>query len=266
MIVPSAGAARTRILGMPVDSLTLEEAVAAVARMIAQGGTHRVSVVNANKLWLMRRNAELRHAVESSDLVVPEWAIVWAGACLGHALAGHVAGITLLQRLLDEGPRRAWSFFFLGARPSVVETMVERLTSRYAGLRVVGWQHGYFRPDEEPAVLDRMRAANPDVLAVALGSPRQELWLARHAKAVGARVALGVGGTFDVLSGHKPDAPAWARGRGLEWLHRLWLDPRNLWKRYLITNTWFVGQVALEWGRLRLGRSTSERPATGRSS
>jgi N-acetylglucosaminyldiphosphoundecaprenol N-acetyl-beta-D-mannosaminyltransferase len=235
------------VLGHPVDSLTLDEAVDAVDAFVRSARPHRIAVVNAHKFWLMERYPALRRVVHGADLILPEWAVVWAAARLGRPLRGHVAGITLVDRLIAVAPARGWSFYFLGAAPDVIAAMVERLRVARPGLQVAGWHHGYYAPEDEPVVVEAVRRTGPDILVVALGSPRQELWIAAHGPRTGARVAIGVGGSFDVLSGRKRDAPAWMRGRGLEWLYRLWLDPRRLWRRYLVTNTWFVWRVLRAW-------------------
>jgi len=244
---------RVTFLGSSVDSLTADQAVEAVDRYVGSGGVHVITVTNANKLWLLRHDDRLRAAYERSDLIVPEWAVVWGAARLGTRLRGMVAGISLLRRLLDEAPARGWSVFFLGAKPDVVRDLVERVRVRLPGLRIAGWRDGYFPQADDAAVADTIRQAAPDVLFVAMGSPRQEQWIARFAATARAKVSLGVGGSFDVLAGRKPDTPSWLRGTGFEWLFRLLLNPRGLWKRYLVTNTWFVWSVMREKARLQRG-------------
>jgi N-acetylglucosaminyldiphosphoundecaprenol N-acetyl-beta-D-mannosaminyltransferase len=168
-----------------------------------------------------------------------------------------VLGISLFRRLLEVAPEKGWSVYLLGAKPEVVAALVERLRRERPGLRIAGHRHGFMSAEEESAVVAEIARARPDLLFVAMGSPRQEYWLEQFGAATGARVTLGVGGSFDVLAGVKRDTPDWARGRGLEWLYRLWLDPRNLWKRYLITNSWFLWRVFSE----RLRRALARVPA-----
>ncbi len=249
-------AVRVEVLGTPVDAVTMEGAVAWAAGAIEGGSRCRILVTNANKAWLARGDARLRAILEGAELVIPEWATVWAARRLRRPTLHHVGGITLMVRLLEEAERRGWSAYFLGARPEVVGALVERLRRERPGLRIAGHHHGYLDADLDRAVRRDIAAARPDLLFVAMGSPLQEYWIDGAWAEIGAAVALGVGGSFDVLAGLKKDAPRWARGRGLEWLYRLAQDPRRYWRRYLVTNTWFVSAVlaerireALRWWR-----------------
>jgi N-acetylglucosaminyldiphosphoundecaprenol N-acetyl-beta-D-mannosaminyltransferase len=244
---------RTRVLGVPVHALTLDEAVGAAAAAIGAAAPLRVAVVNANKAWLARRDAAVRELLEQAELVIPEYATAWAARRLGVPGVHHIGGITLMVRLLEEAAARRWGVYLLGARPGVVAALRARLEAAEPPVRVIGHHHGYL--DEAAAAHVRAVLAErvPDVLFVAMGSPLQERFMATLDPAA-VRVVVGVGGSFDVLAGHKQDAPAWARGRGLEWLVRLIQDPRRLWRRYLVTNTWFVWQVARTRLRQRPGR------------
>ncbi len=175
--------------------------------------------------------------------------MVWAARRLGRPPLHHVGGITLMVRLLDEAERRGWSVYFLGAGAAVAAAMVDRLRRERPALWIAGHHHGYLDGELDGHVRRDVAERRPDLLFVAMGSPRQEHWIADAWAEIGARAALGVGGSFDVLAGLKKDAPAWARGRGLEWIYRLAQDPRRYLPRYLVTNTWFVASVAAE--RLR---------------
>ncbi len=234
---------RIQFLGAPVDNLSMLEAVAVVREFISEGRPRQIVPINASKLWQMPRNPRLAAIIEASDLVVPEWAVVWGAGVLGTPLKAHIGGIMLLDTLLPVAAREGFPTYFLGAKPDVNRMLVARLTRVYPELRIAGAHHGYFTPDEESAVISSIRDARPALLFVAMGTPRQEYWISQSKSELGVPVSMGVGGSFDVLAGIKKDAPNWARGRGLEWLVRLAHDPRNLWKRYLITNPWFVYQV-----------------------
>jgi N-acetylglucosaminyldiphosphoundecaprenol N-acetyl-beta-D-mannosaminyltransferase len=238
-------AARPRVLGLPVDALTMERAVERVAAAVTSGRLNRVMVTNANKAWLAHRDPELRGLMEAADLVVAEYATAWAARRLGVAGVDHIGGLTLMMRLLAEAPLRGWRVYLLGAEAAVVDALAARLRARAPRLQIVGVHHGYFDDGSADVVRASLRAARPDLLFVAMGSPRQERFIAGLDDAH-AGVAIGVGGSFDVLAGRKRDAPRWMRGRGLEWLYRLGQDPRRLWRRYLVTNAWFAFGVARE--------------------
>jgi N-acetylglucosaminyldiphosphoundecaprenol N-acetyl-beta-D-mannosaminyltransferase len=237
-------AQRIDFLGCPVDTLNIPQVLEWIRRASQEGKPRRIAVLNANKLHLMRCDPKLSEIVQAADLVVPEWAVVWGARRLGLGTLQFCAGIEISKALIPFAAKAGLRMFFLGASPEVVHALVERLTLTQPELVIAGYHHGYLR---DKAALDRARSmiseAHPHVLLVAMGSPAQEYWIHDHAQPLGVPVSIGVGGTFDVLSGRKKDTPNWARGRGLEWLYRTVLSPRTHAKRYLITNPWFVWQV-----------------------
>lgn len=235
---------RVHIAGVPVDRVTMDQAVDRVVRATREGWPCPVLVTNANKAWLAARDPALRGMLDQAGLAVPEWAMAWAARRLGIDGVHHVGGITLMERLLEAAEERGLSVYLLGSSAEVVEALAARLGRERPALPVVGRHHGYLDDEGWERVVAEIGEARPDLLFVAMGSPLQEQRIAELARRLPTlRVAMGVGGSFDVLSGRKKDAPAWARGRGLEWLYRLAQDPRRLWRRYLVTNGWFVGAV-----------------------
>lgn len=136
--------------------------------------------------------------------------------------------------------REGYGVYLLGAKQEALDAATGELQRRYPALRVAGTRHGYFGPDEEPQVVREVADAKPEILFVALPSPRKELFLIEHATELGAGFAMGVGGSIDVLAGIQPRAPLWMQRAGLEWLHRLLRDPSGMWRRYLVTNSRFV--------------------------
>ncbi len=243
---PPADPPRTRVLGMPVDGVTLDDAVEIVDRAVRDRRPLRIAVLNANKCWLATRDSTLRDFIRSADLVVPETAVVWAARALGRRTLSAVWGIVLTRRLLREAARRGWSVYLLGAREEVVDVLAAELQHDLSDLRLAGHHHGYLDDISEARVRRDLRALRPDLLLVGMGSPLQERFLASLGPADGLTVGLGVGGSFDVLSGFKRDAPSWIRGTGTEWLFRLIQDPPNLWRRYAVVNPWFVWAVLRE--------------------
>ncbi len=232
---------RTNILGYPVDSLTMDETVQKVDEFIASGKPHQVTVINANKLYLADKYAELSEILRTSDLIIPEQAIVIAGNLLKRRLKERVSGVELMGRLLEEAPEKGYRIFFMGAKPEVVERLVEVCYEKYKGINIVGYSDGYFGDDGEATVLEKIQSAKPDILFVALGSPKQEFWIRKHYQTLRVPFCIGVGGSFDVHAGYKKSAPEWMRC-GLEWIYRLMQD-RRLCKRYFITNTVLLGKV-----------------------
>ena len=140
-----------------------------------------------------------------------------------------------------------WTFDNLGARDEAVRGVVERFSRAHPGLRVAGWRNGYCESSETAAVADQIRRSGADVLFVAMGSPAQEYWIAANLERTRVRFAMGVGGSFDHLSGRRQRAPRWMQRAGLEWLYRLLREPRRLWRRYLLGNAQFIRLVIRQW-------------------
>jgi N-acetylglucosaminyldiphosphoundecaprenol N-acetyl-beta-D-mannosaminyltransferase len=237
--------ARTQLLGYPVDSLNIRDAVSVVDTFVRKGGIHHIVAINANKLWLAEQVPALKKIVREAELVIPEYAAVWGCRFLGKPLKAHVGGIMLLKALLPWLESEQLPTYFLGAKPMVLERMKAKIRAMHPHLVIAGMRSGYFDTDQEREIIDEINRSKAAILFVAMGTPRQELWIERHRHDLAVRVVMGVGGSFDVLAGVKKDAPSWIRHGG-EWLYRLIQDPKNLWKRYLTTNPWFVYRVLRE--------------------
>ena len=243
------------ILGVPVAPATMDEAVDWVDEAVRERRRLHVGVVNAAKIVNMRRDPELRNDVLSSDVVFADgMSVVWASRLLGCPLPERVTGIDLMHRILERGQAHGYRVYLLGATRDVAETAAARMRERYPGVAVVGHQHGYFADREEEAVAAAIVAARPDVLFVAMTSPRKERFLARWSARLGVPVCHGVGGSLDVLAGKVERAPERWQRLGLEWLYRVKQEPRRLWRRYLVTNLIFLGLLLRELARRAFGR------------
>ena len=231
------------LLGCPVAACAPSCALEWMVSAVEQRRPTYVVTLNAQYLWQMARDAAFREYVLSAGLIVPEYAIVWAARRLGTPGLEHIGGITLLREFLDVASRKGFRVYLLGAKTEVVATLAEQLRRRHGPGFVAGWHDGYLSPADEEEVGREVRQLRPDAVFVAMGLPRQDWWIRKHGSALGVPLCMGVGGSFDVLAGLKPDAPLWARGRGLEWLYRIYLDPRAYLRRYMTVNAWFVLQV-----------------------
>src|ERR1700683_1556442 len=241
---PRVGGPRSGLPGTPIDPLTMDRAVRRCGDAIEAGDYLSFGMVNAAKAVAMRRNEPLRLAVSGCDIVLADGqAVVWASTLLGAPLPERVAGIDLFTELLGLGSRCGYRVYFLGARAEVLQAMLAEVAVRYPGLKVAGSRDGYFSEEEEPAVAGEIRRAGADLLFIGMSSPRKELFQARWGAATGARVAHGVGGSFDILAGATRRAPVWWQRHGLEWLYRAIQEPVRLGRRYLTTNLAFVGLV-----------------------
>ena len=212
-----------RILGLPLHCVTMTEAVDRVATFIDSGRPHLVVTLGTEMVMCARHDGAFREVAASADLLVPDSVgVVWAARRQGFTV-GRVTGIDMVGELAARGAREGWRFFFLGGKPGVAEEAAAVLAARNPGLVVAGCRDGYFK-DDGP-VIESVRAARPDILLAALGSPRQEVWCRTHAEALGVPVSVGVGGSFDVLAGRVVRAPAWMQRCGMEWLYRLVSQP-----------------------------------------
>jgi N-acetylglucosaminyldiphosphoundecaprenol N-acetyl-beta-D-mannosaminyltransferase len=245
---------RVEFLGCPVDNLSMEDAVLELEHYIEAGSPHQIAVINANKLWRMEQDASLSNAVRRASLFIPEKAVVIGSRLLGLEVRHHVGGIMLLKAFLPRAEEKGYRLYFLGAENEIIAAMVSNLRRIYPNLQIVGWHHGYFSSDDDLAINQEIIQLRPDALFVALGSPKQEFWISEHMEKLRVPVCMGVGGSFDVLAGIKQDAPAWIRALAMEWLFRLAQDPKNLWRRYLITMPWLLKRVLSQWTRKILPR------------
>lgn len=236
---------RVTIAGIGVDNLTEDETLAQIERLIVEGDSHYMAVVNAAKIVLASRDASLRQILAQADIVTADgMSVVWASRLLGRSIKERVTGIDMFERLVAQAAESGRSVFFLGAHEHAVRALVETLLSRHADLKVAGYRNGYFTAEEECEIAAEIRRSGADILFVAMGSPAQERWISSHIEKTGVKFALGVGGSFDHIAGLVARAPRWMQQAGLEWLHRLVCEPRRLWRRYLISNTGFIWLVA----------------------
>ena len=242
----TSGCCQKRIdfLGCPVDSLTTQEVLDRIDGFVSCGGAHQITPINASKLSLMRGDPILRELVVTSDVIIPEYAVVWGAKVLGTPVAEHVAGIMLMRSILEVAPSKGYRIYFLGAAEEIVARMVHKLNIEYSGLNIVGYHNGYFDTHKEEAILAEIDHKRPDILFVAMGTPKQEIWIRQKAMPLGVPVSMGVGGSFDVFAGLRKETPSWMR-HGFEWIYRLAQDPKHLWKRYLTTNPELLYRVLI---------------------
>ena len=249
---PPAEPAPLDLFGIPIAPLTVSQVLDRVAASIRSRERLLIGVVNAAKIVNMGRDEALKRSVLEADLVLADGiSVVWASRALGRPLPERVAGIELMMEMLRRGHQAGWGIYCLGATQEVLDRTTARIAADYPGVRITGSHHGYFGPDDEPAIADDIRKAAPDILLVGMVSPKKEQFLARWNDHLDVPVCHGVGGSFDVVSGKVQRAPdAWQR-LGLEWLYRVKQEPRRLWRRYLVTNTLFCVLFVKELFRRR---------------
>jgi len=233
----------TRILGIPVDSMNLEE-VADVMIGWAQGDLpHQVVTVNPEFVMIAQTNKKFRDVLCEASLRIPDGiGIVWAARLLGNPIKGRVAGVDAMHAFARKAASKGLRIFMLGAAPGVAERAASILQDLYNGLTIVGTYAGSPRSEDEEDICAQIERARPDALFVAFGAPEQDLWIARTANRLRIPVAMGVGGSFDFIAGVAKRAPAWMQRRGLEWFFRLLHEPWR-WRRMLRLPRFLVAVV-----------------------
>ena len=231
---------RMRFLNGQFDPLTLPQTVDAIFRLLDAGKCGWLCTVNVAILMMMRTDARLQQFVGRAALVVADGQpLIWCAPWLGQPLPERVTGLHLVDALCERAAREGKRVYLLGASDEVVAKAAQRLRARFANLHVE-CADGYFTQDEAPVRADQVRASGAEILFVGMGVPRQENFLEEQWDRLGVGMAIGVGGSFDVLAGLRRGAPRWVEKIGMEWLFRLIQEPRRLFMRYLVTNTQFI--------------------------
>ncbi len=219
---------RARVLGLPVDLVSMEEAVVRIIEGSRGGAFGRVATLDSQGAYLAQSDGDLREHYRSCALVTADsYGIVWALGRKGIRQP-RVTGVDLAERLSEAAAREGFSLYLLGAAPGTAQLAAEKLQERYPGLRIAGWRDGFFRPDEREEIARHVADSGADFLFVAMGIPRQERFIAELWPLLGVRMAVGVGGTLDVLSGQVKRAPKIIQALRIEWLWRVILNPRKL--------------------------------------
>lgn len=226
-----------RILGIRVDEYDMRQSLEKIGALLtlqqADMPLQQVVTINPEGIWLAQNDAEFRQIIDKAALVTADGSgVLWAAAQLGQHLPERVTGIDLLQQLCARAAEQGWRQFLLGAEPGVAEQAAQALQQRYPGLIVAGTENGFFAGREQQ-VVEKIAASGADILFVGLGMPLQEKWIYQHGSTLNCKLAIGVGGSFDVLAGKVKRAPrTWQKLR-MEWLWRLLQDPKR-WRRYLV--------------------------------
>lgn len=219
------------IMDIEIASFGMAEAVKTVEKFIETQKPHLIATANAEMLMLAESNEEFKAILQSADLVVPDGAgVVWAAKTLGRPVKERVAGYDLTQELLSIAAQKGYRIYFLGAAPGVALQAKIVAETKYPGLLIVGVRDGYFADKDDITVIDDITKANPHILLAAMGVPRQEHWLYKYRNHLNVPVAMGVGGTFDVMAGIVDRAPLWMQKSGLEWSYRLIKQPRRIFR------------------------------------
>lgn len=241
---------RTEVLGCEIDRLDFQQTIAVCDEAIRSRAYMQHMAINVAKLVAMQDDAQLRDIIAACDLVTADGLpVVWLSRLMGDPLPMRVAGIDLMHGLLKLSAARGYGVYVLGAKPDILQLAVNRMREQYPGLRLAGYRDGYYTDEEEAEVAAEIGRARPDILMVAMSSPRKEYFLGRYRDEMAVPFVMGVGGAIDVVAGITKRAPLIMQRLGLEWLFRLLQEPRRLSGRYFRTNCRFLLLVAGELRR-----------------
>ncbi len=249
-----AGIRRVRIGGVPIDRLTMAEAVDAIDDLVRARRGGSVFTPNVDHIVQCQDDARLREAYETVSLSLADGVpVVLASRLLRRAAPQKVSGSDLVGPLAKRAAERGWRVVLLGGGDGIARRAAARMTADHPGLNVVGTLSPRVEldasADRRKTVIESIARLTPDLVLVALGAPKQELWIHESCAALAPAVLLGVGATLDFLAGAVPRAPSWVSRGGLEWLYRLAREPRRLWRRYLLRDPRFLGVVLADLRR-----------------
>ena len=241
---------RLNILGVPVSAVNMAQAVATIESWIEKRQTQYVCVTGVHGVMESQRDEKLLRTHAGAGLVTPDgMPLLWLGRLRGFKEMDRVYGPDLMLRLCGRSLTGGYRHYLYGGGEGVPERLSARLAERFPGIHIAGTYSPPFRPlspEEDDAVVRRINAARPDIVWIGLGTPKQERWMEAHRDRLEAAVLIGVGAAFDFHAGSKRQAPHWMQRSGLEWLFRVANEPRRLWRRYLVNNTWFLTLVLAE--------------------
>lgn len=229
------------IMNCPIHSLTMGQTIKEIENNInLNKQTHHV-VVNAAKLVNMQTDKTLYDSVVNCDIINADGqSVVWASRILKQPLPERVAGADLMINLMDLAGEKGYKVFLFGAKEEIVSKVAKMYRDKFGNQVIAGYRNGYYAEGEEEAIAKMIAESAAQMLFVAISSPKKEIFLNKYKDLINTPFIMGVGGTFDVISGHIKRAPIWMQKAGLEWLYRTYQEPKRMWKRYLITNTKFI--------------------------
>ena len=256
---------KSQILGVGINTTSYEEVCRMCREWVNQkrrswlaGRARYVCVTPVYGVMASVGDPAVREVLNGADIATPDgMPLVWALRSLGATGQQRVYGPDLMLALCSQAERLGHRVFLYGGRPERLEDLRRRLRARYPGLPIVGTYAPPFRPlteEEDAAVVREILDSGADLLFLGISTPKQDQWMAEHRTKLPGVVMLGVGAAFDFHSGRVRQAPPWMRQAGLEWLFRLLMEPRRLWKRYLLVTPWFLPLWVLQKaGILKLG-------------
>ena len=219
---------KVEIVGVGIDKVNMDEAAGMLAEFLEMDICSMVFTPNSEILLDAVKDREFEDILNSGQLVVPDGiGVVIASRFYGTPMEERVAGYDLMLRLMETADSQGRSIYLLGGKEGIAEEAAIKLTESYSGLKIVGTRNGYFESDEEERIIDEINSRNADILLAALGAPKQERFIYKYKEKLKTKIAMGVGGSLDVLAGRVKRAPVFYQKTGLEWFYRLIKDPKR---------------------------------------
>ena len=235
---------REQFMNTYVDNYGFSETIKKMEEMIIDKSIAQHVARNANKINMMYKSKELKSIVDNSELISADGqSIVWASKILGNNVTERVTGIDLFETLIYKAAMKGYRVYYLGAEQEVLNRVISIHKKQYPNLKIAGSQHGYFDRKKSIEIADKIRDSQADILFVAFSSPEKELWINKYKCYMKVPLVVGVGGSFDVVSGKISRAPKWMQKCGLEWFYRFINEPIRLFSRYIVGNIIFVCHV-----------------------
>jgi len=229
--MPSGKPPSVELFGCRVDRVSMREAIARCGAFLAEGGPHYVVTADTSGIVIAQSDDEYRKIINEADLVTPDSiGVVWASRKFGSPVPERVPGVDTMEALCALAAAEGLRVFLFGAAPGVADMAAANLTRKYPGLPIAGTRNGFFSGDDIPGIVESIKAANTDILFVAVGIPKQEKWIRANLAATGARLAMGVGGSFDAFAGVVKRAPKAVQRAHMEWLWRTLSNPKKIRK------------------------------------
>ena len=232
-------------LGIPIDALTMSETIVRIDEAISNNEKINHVVINAGKVVMMQNDRSLYESVVACDIINADGqSIVWASGFLGKIIPERVAGADLMQELVTLAHKKNYKCYFFGAKEEVVKKIVDIYSEKYGPQIIAGYRNGYYTREEELSIAQKIAESGTQLLFVAITSPKKEKFLYEYKEILKEiNFTMGVGGTFDVISGITKRAPLWMQKIGMEWFYRFMQEPGRMWKRYFIGNSKFILMV-----------------------
>jgi len=235
------------LFNIKFSNLTLKETIEIIDSNIRNNIKTIYMDINTDKIVYAYENNYMFDIINSCDIVNPDgMAVFWASKFLGKPLKERIAGVDLFVELIKVSAEKGYRIYFLGAKQEVLEKMIKNIKEKFNNEIIAGYRNGYFEENEEERIVEMINDSGAEILFIGITSPKKELFIERNRDKLNVNFIMGVGGSFDVLAGHIKRAPIWVQKIGMEWLYRVYQEPRRLWKRYAVSNSKFIKIFLLE--------------------